>query len=42
MKNIRKKMMMECRSLSQAFWGRHIWARSYFVTSFVNVTDEVH
>ncbi len=26
---------------SRAFWGRHIWARGYFVASSGNVTDEV-
>jgi putative transposase len=33
--------MMEYKSLSKAFWGRHIWARGYFVASSGNVTDEV-
>ena len=36
-----RKMMMEYKSLSRAFWGRHIWARGYFVVSSGNVTDEV-
>jgi putative transposase len=36
-----RKMMMEYKSLSRAFWGRHIWARGYFVASSGNVTDEV-
>ena len=36
-----RKMMMEFNSLSRAFWGRHIWARGYFVASSGNVTDEV-
>ena len=35
-----RKMMMEYKSLSRAFWGRHIWARGYFVASSDNVTDE--
>ena len=34
-------LMMEYKSLSRAFWGRHIWARGYFVASSGNVTDEV-
>ena len=27
--------------LRAAFWGRHLWARGYFVASSGNVTDEV-
>ncbi|MCA9095151.1 MAG: IS200/IS605 family transposase, partial [Planctomycetaceae bacterium] len=36
-----RKLMMEFRHLNKAFWGRHIWARGYFVASSGNVTDEV-
>ena len=36
-----RKMMMEFKRLSRAFWGRHLWARGYFVASSGNVTDEV-
>ena len=36
-----RKLPMEYKSLSWAFWGRHIWARGYFVASSGNVTDEV-
>ena len=36
-----RKMLMEYKSLSKAFWGRHMWARGYFVASSGNVTDEV-
>jgi len=36
-----RKLMMEYKSISKAFWGRHIWARGYFVASSGNVTDEV-
>ena len=36
-----RKLLMEYTSLSRAFWGRHIWARGYFVASSGNVTDEV-
>jgi putative transposase len=35
-----RKMMMEFKTLSRTFWGRHIWARGYFVASSGNVTDE--
>lgn len=33
--------MVEYKSLNRTFWGRHIWARGYFVASSGNVTDEV-
>ena len=33
--------MIEYKSLNRNFWGRHIWARGYFVASSGNVTDEV-
>jgi putative transposase len=36
-----RKMLSEFKSLSRAFWGRHIWARGYFAASSGNVTDEV-
>ena len=35
------KMMREFKTLQQQFWGRHLWARGYFVASSGNVTDEV-
>jgi putative transposase len=33
-------LMMEYRSLSREFWGRHLWASGYFVCSSGNVTDK--
>ena len=36
-----RKMLMEFKPLSRQFWGRHLWARGYFVASSGNVTDEV-
>ena len=36
-----RKMLAEYKALSRAFWGRHIWARGYFVASSGNVSDEV-
>ncbi len=36
-----RKMLMGYKSLSRVFWGRHMWARGYFVASSGNVTDEV-
>lgn len=35
------KMLMENKQLSKEFWGRHIWARGYFVATSGNVTDEI-
>ena len=35
-----RKMLMEFKALSRAFWGRHMWARGYFVASSGHVTDE--
>ncbi len=34
-------LLMERRALRREFWGRHLWARGYFVASSGNVTDEV-
>ncbi len=34
------KMLSEFKALSRAFWGRHMWARGYFVASSGHVTDE--
>jgi putative transposase len=34
-------LLMDRRKLREAFWGRHLWARGYFVASTGNVTDEV-
>jgi len=36
-----RKLMMEFKHMQKAFWGRHLWARGYFVASSGNVTDEV-
>ena len=36
-----RKLMMEFRPLNRQFWGRHMWARGYFVATSGNVTDEV-
>lgn len=35
-----QEMLMECKALSRAFWGRHMWAGGYFVASSGQVTDE--
>ena len=34
-------LLREYRTLNKAFWGRHLWARGYFIASSGNVTDEV-
>lgn len=36
-----RKLLMEFRHLHKQYWGRHLWARGYFVVSSGNVTDEV-
>ena len=34
-------LLMNRRKLREEFWGRHLWARGYFVCSSGNVTDEM-
>jgi putative transposase len=34
-------LLQDRRRLREEFWGRHLWARGYFVCSSGNVTDEV-
>jgi putative transposase len=36
-----RKLLMEFKHLQKMYWGRHFWARGYFVASSGNVTDEV-
>jgi putative transposase len=36
-----RKLLEENRRLNKAFWGRHLWARGYFVASTGDVTEEV-
>ena len=36
-----RKLQMEFPLLQKAYWGRHLWARGYFVATSGNVTDEV-
>lgn len=35
------KLMQENKQFSKLFWGRHLWARGYFVATSGNITDEV-
>ncbi len=34
-------MQKEFKELNKQYWGRHMWARGYFVASSGNVTDEI-
>ena len=34
-------LLRDYRSLAKEFWGRHLWARGYFVCTAGNVTDAV-
>ena len=35
------RLMQENKQLSKLFWGRHVWARGYFVSTSGNITGEV-
>jgi putative transposase len=35
------RLMRDFRSLNRQFWGRHLWARGFFVATSGNVTDEI-
>jgi len=35
------RLMRDFRTIDRQFWGRHLWARGYFVATSGNVTDEV-
>ncbi len=36
-----RKLQMEFKPIRKQCWGRHVWARGFFVASSGNVTDEV-
>lgn len=36
-----RKILMEFKHIQKQCWGRHMWARGYFVATSGNVTDEV-
>ena len=36
-----RRLLQEFQPLRRACWGRHVWARGFFVASSGNVTDEV-
>ena len=35
------KLQREFKELNKEYWGRHLWARGYFVASTGNITDEI-
>ena len=35
------RLMRDFRALNKEFWGRHLWARGFFVATTGKVTDEV-
>ncbi|QDU56687.1 IS200/IS605 family transposase [Aeoliella mucimassa] len=35
-----RKLLMEFQHLQKQYWGRHLWARGYFVASSGSVTEE--
>lgn len=35
------KLLAEFKSLRKRYWGQHLWARGYWVSSSGNVTHEV-
>ena len=35
-----RKLLMEFKHLQKQYWGRHLWARGYFVASSGSVTEE--
>jgi putative transposase len=36
-----RRLLQEYSHLDKECWGRHLWARGFFVASSGNVTDEV-
>jgi putative transposase len=36
-----RKLLMEDKNLQKQYWGQHLWARGYFVSSSGNITDEM-
>ena len=36
-----RKLLQENKGLNKAFWGRHLWARGYFVATTGNVNEEI-
>lgn len=36
-----RKVLSEFKTISRMYWGRHFWARGYFVVSSGTITDEM-
>jgi putative transposase len=36
-----RRLLEDFTELKRQFWGRHLWARGYFVASSGNVTDDI-
>ena len=36
-----RKLLQEYSHLKRQCWGRHLWARGFFVASSGNITDEM-
>ena len=36
-----RRIMSEFKTVSKMYWGRHFWARGYFVVSSGRITDEM-
>ena len=36
-----RKIMIEFKHISKQYWGRHFWARGYFVATSGSITDEM-
>ncbi len=39
--NTSRKLQMEYKEWNKQYWGKHSWARGYFMASSGNVTDEI-
>ena len=36
-----RRLLQSNKKLQKEYWGRHLWARGYFVASTGNITDEI-
>ena len=36
-----RKLQMEFAELRRRYWGQHLWARGYFISTVGTVTDEM-
>ena len=35
-----RKLLMEYKELNKRYWGQHLWARGYFVTTVGNLNEK--